>query len=440
MHWSKKGLFLFSMALCLTACSQNKKLPTGTRISVLDNIEEQAAPELSGQLAKLPAPKINFSWPQAGVNSGHIIGNLKAGFTLKEQWSENFGRGLSKRDIMLAAPVVVNNRVFVMDATGKVSAFELTSGRRLWENNLTSDIGGFKDTKSRASGLAADENTLYATTGFGGIFAMDTKTGAPKWRKTMDAPIRIAPAITEKMLLIQTADNKIYAFDKKNGTELWRFGVAHEDTVMAGGAVPAYNDMDNIVIAGFSNGEIVVLNASVGTALWSSMLVSNKQAQSTTEINTISAYPIVEDGTIYAIGNGNIMLALDIKSGEKLWEKEIGSLQNMLLAGNYLFVISNHNILYAVEKQSGKTLWSMDVKKYLTDEDNDDSLIYAAQPLLLNGDILIAFSNGKVLKIAAASGSLKAKTDLGISLSNGLIAAQERVIAVSDKADLIVFK
>ena len=60
--------------------------------------------------------------------------------------------------MMLAAPVSGKNAVFVMDTHGKVSAFNLQTGKRLWENSLTANIGGFKDTKSRASGLAFDDS------------------------------------------------------------------------------------------------------------------------------------------------------------------------------------------------------------------------------------------------------------------------------------------
>ncbi len=438
MHWLGKGLCLCGIALCAASCTQDKKLPTGERLSILEVSEtEISAPQK--KITKLPAAIVNASWGQAGINPQHIIGNLKAGFSLKEEWAENFGSGISKRDIILATPVAGRDKVFVMDTHGRVSAFSLTNGKRLWENSLTANVGGFKETKSRASGLAVDDDTLFATTGFGGVFAVNAETGAPKWRKVMESPIRIAPTVAAGMLLVQTVDNKIYALDKANGQELWKFGVAHEDTVIAGGAAPAYDATDNVVIAGFSNGEIVVLNATVGTPLWSAMLVSNKQAQSTTEINTIGAYPIVQEGIIYAISNSNFMAAFDMRTGDKLWEKEIGSMQNMLLAGGYLFAISNKNILYAVEKYSGETMWTADIRDYLIDEDGKTSF-YAAPPLMLNGSILLAFSNGKILKIDAQTGLVSAKTDLGIDISNGLIAVQERVVAVSDDADVIVFK
>lgn len=438
MRWFNKGFCVCGMAFCLVACAQDKKLPEGVRVSVLDDNMPELALD-NKKIKSLPAPYVNTAWSQAGVNPQHIIGNLQAGFTLKEKWAQSFGKGINKRDLLLAAPVVGNNSIFVMDTKGKVSAFNLESGKMLWENQLSANVGGFKETKSRASGLAFDNNTLFATTGFGGVFAMNAQTGAPKWRKVMESPIRIAPTVTSNMLLVQTVDNRLYALDKTNGQEIWRFGVAHEDTVIAGGASPAYDAEDNVVIAGFSNGEIVVLNATLGTPLWSQMLVSNKQARSTTEINTVGAYPIVEEGVIYAISNSDVMASFDMRTGDKLWEKEIGSMQNMLLAGDYLFVVSNKNILYALEKYSGNIVWSLDVRDYLTDADTK-AAIYTAPPLMLNGHILLAFSNGKILKVDATNGLVVAKTELELDISNGLIAAEQKVIAVSDDADVIVFE
>ena len=439
MRYLAKGLCLCGIVLCVASCSSDKKLPQGERLSILDNPNIEIA-EVQRTLKAFPVAQMNTSWAQNSINPEHIVGNLKAGLTLKELWAENFGDGINKRDIMLAAPVVLNNRVYVMDSKGLVSAFGLKDGKRLWKNRLQAEIGGFKESKSRASGLAVDEHFLYATTGFGGVFAMDAKTGASKWRKVMESPIRIAPTITGSMLLIQTVDNTIYALDKKNGQEIWKFSVAQEDTVLAGGASPAYDAEDNAVIAGFSNGEIVVLNATIGTPLWSSMLVSNKQVNASTDINAIGATPIVENGVVYAVGNSNNMVALDMRTGDKLWEKEIGSMQNMLLVGSYLFTISNQNILYAVDKDNGQIMWSIDVRPYIADDDGDDKQIYAAAPLMLNGQILLAFSNGKILRINAQEGVVSARTSLGVDISNGLIAVAEHVIAVSDDADVIVFK
>ena len=439
MQWLNKGLCVCGLVLALSSCAQNKELPQGERISILDDFDSTLSVEAS-ELSALPAPMVNSFWMQNGMNASHIIGNLKADTTLKEVWRENFGRGISKRDILLSAPVVLNNRIFVMDAKGEVSAFNLENGTLLWENNLTAKSQSVQDAKSKASGLAVDNNLVFATTGFGGIYAMDAITGKPKWRKVLESPIRIAPLVIPGAVLVQTVDNKLYALDKISGNELWRFGVAFEDTVIAGGATPCFDKEDNIVVAGFSNGEIVVLNASIGTPLWTYSLVSNERVNSTTELNTIGAYPIVENGTIYAISNSNTMVALDIRTGDVIWKNDIGSMQNMLLAGDYLFLISNRNILYAVDKEDGNIMWSLDMRDFIASEDEIDGEVYASQPIMINGNILLAFSNGKMFKINASKGKVIAKTDLEIDISNGVIIAKEKVIAVSDEADVIVFE
>lgn len=425
----------------LAACSSDKKLPEGTRLSILEDYDTGHLAVTDKKIKVLPAPRVNTSWSQTALNPEHVVGNIKAGSSLKEQWSENFGKGISKRDIILASPVVNGDIVYVMDSKGLVSAFSLKGGKPLWKNQLKANIGGFKETKSRASGLAVDDKILFATTGFGGVFAMDAKTGKSLWRKILESPIRIAPTVTKDMILIQTVDNTLYALNKRNGQELWTFGVAHEDTVIAGGASPAYDAEDNVVVAGFSNGEIVVLNATVGTPLWSSMLVSNKQVNSSTDINTIGACPVVENGVIYAVSNSDSMQALDMRSGDKLWEKEIGSMQNLLVVGDYLFAISKRNILYALDKVSGDIIWATDIREHIKDEDDDGkTIVYASSPLMLNNSILLAFSNGKILRINATTGAVSAKINLDLDISNGLVVAQERVIAVSDDADVIVFK
>ena len=129
-----------------------------------------------------------------------------------------------------------------------------------------------------------------------------------------------------------------------------------------------------------------------------------------------------------------------MRTGDKIWKKEIGSLQNMLLAGNYLFVISNKNILYAIDKYEGNIAWNIDIKPHLYNDEVLSAEIYASQPIMVNGDILLSFSNGKVFKIDASKGIIKSKINLDLGLSNGLLVAEDKIISVTDDADIIVYK
>ena len=75
------------------------------------------------------------------------------------------------------------------------------------------------------------------------------------------------------------------------------------------------------------------------------------------------------------------------------------------------------------------------MKDYLDYEDQDGET-YAANPIMIDGNILLAFSNGKVFKISASKGKVIAKTNLKMDISNGLIVVNKHVVAISDDADI----
>ena len=75
MHRLYRGLCVCGFALALASCAQDKKLPEGVRISVLD---DAAAPvtAVESKAITIPQAHVNASWMQAGVNPNHIIGNI----------------------------------------------------------------------------------------------------------------------------------------------------------------------------------------------------------------------------------------------------------------------------------------------------------------------------------------------------------------------------
>ena len=152
----------------------------------------------------------------------------------------------------------------------------------------------------------------------------------------------------------------------------------------------------------------------------------------------VTGNPKKRTGIILA--KNTLAKSFGVKTGDVIWKNDIGSMQNMLLAGDYLFLISNRNILYAVDKEDGNIMWSLDMRDFIASEDEIDGEVYASQPIMINGNILLAFSNGKMFKINASKGKVIAKSDLEIDISNGVIIAKEKVIAVSDEADVIVFE
>ena len=83
MRRLNKGLCLCGVMLSLASCSGDKKLPQGERLSVLDRPGAEIA-QVQKSLKAFPAPHVNTSWAQTSINPEHVVGNLKAGFAVKE--------------------------------------------------------------------------------------------------------------------------------------------------------------------------------------------------------------------------------------------------------------------------------------------------------------------------------------------------------------------
>lgn len=425
--------------LAISACSSDKVPLEGERISVLQGrsaIQADTTPEATK--ISLPRPSINNKWSQKGGNSEHVMQHVMSSRNLAEVWDASFGRGDSKRDFLIAEPIIAHNVVFAIDAEGIVSAFRQDSGDRIWKKRLKPRNKSDRDIALKGAGIAVFDKTLYATTGFGGIFALDMKTGKTIWRYDAETPIRVAPTVGAGKLFAQTIDNLVLAIDTTTGKEIWKQKANAETTTLVGGASAAYDANMDVVIIAFTSGELRAFKASTGSPLWSDFLVSRKRTNSLANINAIKANPVIDNGVVYAAGNDSIFVAIDMRTGSRIWEKEIGMNNQPWVAGKYLFGVSNTSDLFAMDKTNGKIIWSVNIPTATNLEDKVG--VFVSGPILTNNRLVVATSNGYAFAVSPYVGKI-----LGfITLDDGVvlppIVANEMVIFTTNDAELLAYK
>ena len=156
-------LIIAAIAVCSwSACGFFGKEPLnidGERINIISEDSSLVPDYASGELKiRLPRPYDNARWAQNGGNSQHLMGHLKTYTKLKKLWDTNFGEGTSKRDILIASPVISNKVVFTIDAEGIVSAFRLDNGKQIWERRLKPTNKEEKSASIKGAGLALFNN------------------------------------------------------------------------------------------------------------------------------------------------------------------------------------------------------------------------------------------------------------------------------------------
>lgn len=437
-----KKATLATAVLLLASCglfSKDKIKLDGDRISVLDTEVKLRPDYREGEVRiMLPRPVRNTSWTQSGGNSQHLMKHLETGNKLQGFWDTGFGAGNSHRDYLIAEPVIAYKVVFAIDADAIVSAYRLDSGKQIWKQRLKPLIREDKSIAIKGAGIAEYDRKIYATTGFGGVFALDMLTGKKLWFYNAQTPMRIAPTVNAGKVFVQTIDNTLIALDAANGNELWRYKSAMEQTTLVGGASPAYDPEKDLVVAAFSNGELRAFKASTGSPLWSDWLVSRTRSNSLANINAIKANPVIDREVVYAVGHNNILVAIDIRTGSRIWEREIGSTNQPWVAGKFMFVLSNDHDLLAIEAKSGKIVWNTKIP--LGTDSDDKAGVFVTGPVLADNRLLVATSNGYAFAVSPYTGKIMSFVTLDDGVEVSPIVADGITVITTNDADLIAYK
>lgn len=416
--------------------SEEKIKLDGERISVLSEATVVNTDYAPGEVKiTLPEPRTNSEWAQNGGNAFHSMSHLAGTDKIKEVWDASFGKGSSKRDFLIAAPVVAHQVVFAIDANAIVTARRLDNGKKIWEKRLKPANRDDKGVAIKGAGVAYDNEKLFATTGFGAVFALDVKTGKEIWRYDTTMPIRIAPTVAQNRLFVQTIDNNLIALNSDDGQEMWKYKTIEEATTMVGGASPAYSIDEDLVIAAFTNGELRAFKASTGTPLWSDMLVSRKRTNSLSNITTVKSNPIIDNDMVFAVGNNDIMVALDLRTGSRIWEKEVSSSNQPWVAGKYIYLLSDDFEMIAMEKANGKVVWNKKIPLA-----NKTAGMTTSGPVLINNSLIAVLSDGHVYSISPYTGSILGFMNVKEDISLPPVVADGYVIFTTDDADLLAYK
>ncbi|MBQ8436299.1 MAG: PQQ-binding-like beta-propeller repeat protein [Alphaproteobacteria bacterium] len=434
-----KCLFFGTIVIMLSACTmfqEEKILPEGKRISALGTKTElKQNIKTQNTKIRLPLPKKNSKWSQNGGNALHNMLHLKSSPRLEEYWSANFGEGASKRDFLIASPIIAHRVVFAIDADAVVSARRLDNGKKIWHKRLKPINKDDKGIALKGAGIAYGNQRIYATTGFGGVFALDMKTGKEIWRYDTEMPIRIAPTVQNGRLLVQTIDNALIALNAINGEEVWKYKTTSEMTTLVGGASPAYSSNEDVAVAAFSNGELRAFKASTGTPLWGEMLISPKRTNSLANITAIKANPIIDGDKVFAAGHSDVLAAIDLRTGKKIWEREISTSNQPWIAGQFMYVLTDNFELIAFQKDTGLIIWN----KKLPIPDYNAGLS-ASGPVLTNNSLLVTLSDGHVFAISPYTGQVLGFINVDDEVELSPIVADGVVIFTTNEADLLAYK
>lgn len=440
-----KTLCLLAL-VSLTACSavegvfeskEKKKLP-GERISVLE-LQKQLEPDgdsITDETLILPGAWKNEFWPQAGGYPNHSMQHLALGTSpLKLQWKADIGMGTNDEIPLTTVPVVVDGRIFAVDGFAVASAYDAKTGERLWKVSVKDPD---EDDIVIGGGIAYGAGKLYITNGYDEVLALKADSGEILWRKDIPAPSRAAPTIMDDKLYVATRDNRLLALNSSTGEILWKHEGFTGSSGLVGAASPAANR--DIVVPAFTSGEIVALRAANGSVAWSDNLSSIRSSSSgLSTLSDIRAMPVVDKGLVIAISFSGRLVAIDERTGSRVWQREISGTQMPWVAGGYIFVISEANELIALSRDNGAIKFVTALPSW-RDAESKDGAIRWAGPVLAGGRLIAAGNNGSIIEIHPESGDVIGETKLERPVTMAPIVANETLFLMGTDGTLMAYK
>lgn len=411
-----------------------KKALPGERIRVLasDNRLE-ADKRIESLRVNLPAPVINDSWPQPGGAPGNAPGHV-AGAGLKVLWRAGVGEGSGTSGRITSPPVVADGKVFVMDAVNRVTALDAELGKTLWRFETTQ-----KEARSDGTGggVAFDGERVFVTTGDAQVIALDATNGKLLWRTSVTAPMRSGPAVGGGRVFAISIDNQIHALNAETGAKEWSHSGITEAAGLYGSSSPAYEG--NVVIAPFSSGEIFALRADNGRVLWGDSLAGVIKSDAVSSLADIRGYPVIDRGQVFAASHGGRMVGIDLRSGGRIWDQDIGSLYTPWLAGDFLFVTTVNSELVCLTRREGRVRWVLQLEQYDNPKRKTGRIVWTG-PVLVGDRLFVTNSRGEGLLVSPTDGKALETIELPGALEVPSVIASGTIYLLTDDAELVALR
>jgi outer membrane protein assembly factor BamB len=258
-------------------------------------------------------------------------------------------------------------------------------------------------------GLSVDEDMVYvAYQQF--MYAVDASSGIgaiQSWKYPSQGSTNVVfyapPEVTEDGVYVGDLANTFHKLDKENGVEIWSLSEAK------GWFIGQAKVKDEIILAQSSDRTLYALTSN-GSIKWQ---FANEYA--------FWAQPVVDEGRVYLGSMDHKLYALDLDSGDLIWEKELkGAVVSAPIFDanlNRLYVGTLGREMVALDIKDGEEVWSYPA--------GDSISSIWTTPILHDGQVIFVDETGKIFSLDTQKGELLWNADAGGDVMAGLLALDD---------------
>lgn len=277
----------------------------------------------NGKAEKYPDFSVNKEFPQ-----------------VKEQWTVPTGAGI------YCSPAVEKDKVFVGDDMGRLTAYALKNGKKLWS---------FESGKRIVGTPAVSEGIVVFGSADRHIYGLNANDGTLLWKVEAAEPVLGAVAIENGIAYIGASDHTFRAIDIRTGKINWAY------TGIKGYIETKPLVTEDKVIFGAWDNTLYALNKSDGKELW-------KWTGGLTRMHFSPAavWPVAANGKVFITDPQRAMTAINIETGETVWRTFQSMVRETIGLSEdgecvYSKTMNDSIVCYATRGDTPKELWASNV-------------------------------------------------------------------------------
>ncbi|MEQ1975918.1 outer membrane protein assembly factor BamB [Xenorhabdus sp. SGI240] len=338
-------------------------------------------------------------------------------------WDKSVGSGTGKYYSHLS-PTWQGSTAYVADRHGVVKAFDIDSGKEIWATDL-SEKAGLLSSRLPAllsGGLTVSGDRLYVGTEQAKVIALDTTNGKVEWESTVAGEALSRPVVSDGFVLIHTGNGMLQALNETDGSIAWSVNMDTPSLSVRGESAPAI--AYGAAIVGGDNGRISAVLLSEGQLIWQQRISQVTGSTEIDRLNDVDMSPVISDNVIYAIAYNGNLVAMDMRSGQIIWKRDLGSVHDMVVTDSNIFIVDQDDRILSLRKSDGVTLWSQ----------NDLMHRNLTAPEMYNGYLVVGDAEGHLHWLNMADGKFVAqnKVDSSGLLSRPVVASDKLMLQAKD--------
>lgn len=299
--------------------------------------------------------------------------------------------GFSSKNNQSINYVKFEDKLYIVDQKGRISAIDLIKNERIWQVNLK------KYGKYSTLDIDYNNDKIIVSNGINQVFLIDANSGNIVGSREFSATPISVKFLQDETIIVNTLNNKTYALLDMDSL-IWVHESYNSEISTLG--VADIIEYDDKIIVLYSSGEVYCLNQYNGSVIWNSDLSTGNFAGIFTYLSDIDVDAQIKDRQIYVANNNGIMKSFSLSDGQEVWEISLNARPiDFIFFENKIVLISRQK-LFIIDSKNGKIEQEITAENVSKEFNNLQNISHYQQHLIVNNKdkIFILKSDGNLVK------------------------------------------